>query len=135
MKNIRRKFDILYHLQEPDDFEPVDNCITSVLGQEVELTDEFKANYEKWLDREVFGTNIQWEQLLGKTLILLIIFGCCLFDARKTIDKNCQFNLILDDIGHIENIDRNIAVQGASLQSEGLDMLHHNGQAEQVTTI
>ena len=54
-----------YHLQEPDDFEPVDNCITSVLGQEVELTDEFKANYEKWLEREVFGTNIQWEQLLG----------------------------------------------------------------------
>ena len=52
-------------MQEPDDFEPVDNCITSVLGQEVELTDEFKANYEKWLDREVFGTNIQWEQLLG----------------------------------------------------------------------
>ena len=31
----------------------------------MELTDEFKANYEKWLDREVFGTNIQWEQLLG----------------------------------------------------------------------
>ena len=55
----------MYHLQEPDDFEPVDNCITSVLGQEVELTDEFKANYEKWLEREVFGTNIQWEQLLG----------------------------------------------------------------------
>jgi len=50
---------------EPDDFEPVDNCIASVLGREVELTDEFKANYEKWLDREVFGTTIQWEQLLG----------------------------------------------------------------------
>merc|ERR1712058_114264 len=47
------------------DLEPVDNCIASVLGREVELTDEFKANYEKWLDREVFGTTIQWEQLLG----------------------------------------------------------------------
>ncbi len=25
------------------DFEPVDNCVNSVLGQEVELTDEFKV--------------------------------------------------------------------------------------------
>ena len=53
----------------------------------------------------------------------------------RTIDKNCQFDLILDDVGHIENIDPNIAVQGASLQSEGLNVLYHNGQAEQVTTI
>merc|ERR1712241_427944 len=89
---------------EPDDFEPVDNCITSVLGQEVELTDEFKANYEKWLDREVLNTSIQWEQLL-------------------------------DDVGHIENIDPNIAAQEASFRSEGLNVLYHNGQAEQVTTI
>ena len=43
----------------------MDNCITSVLGREVELTDEFKSNYEKWLEREVFGTTIQWEHLLG----------------------------------------------------------------------
>lgn len=46
------------------DLEPVDNCIVSVLGQEVELTDEFKANYEKWLDREVYNTQIEWEHLL-----------------------------------------------------------------------
>ena len=59
-----------FYFQEPDDFEPVDNCIASVLGREVELTDEFKANYEKWLDREVFGTTIQWEQLLGDYLIV-----------------------------------------------------------------
>lgn len=50
---------------EPDDFEPVDNCISSVLGREIELTDEFKSNYEKWLEHEVFGTTIQWEHLLG----------------------------------------------------------------------
>ena len=54
---------------------------------------------------------------------------------KKTINKNCQFDLILDDVGHIENIDPNIAVQGASLQSEGLNVLYQNGQAEQVTTI
>ena len=53
----------MFSLQESD-FEPVDNCIASVLGQEVELTDEFKANYQTWLQREVFNTEIQWELLL-----------------------------------------------------------------------
>lgn len=48
-----------------DDFEPVDNCIISVLGQEMELTDEFKANYTIWLEREVFKNEIRWEQLLS----------------------------------------------------------------------
>jgi len=47
------------------EFEPVDNCINSVLGQEVELTDEFKANYERWLEREVHNTQIDWDQLLA----------------------------------------------------------------------
>jgi len=46
------------------DFEPVDNCVNSVLGQDVELTEEFKANYEKWLQREVYNTQIDWDQLL-----------------------------------------------------------------------
>jgi len=49
---------------EEADYVPVDNCINSVLGQELELTDEFKANYEKWLDKEVFQTEIDWDQLL-----------------------------------------------------------------------
>ena len=44
--------------------DPVDNCLSSVLGQEVELTDEFKANYERWLDKEVYGTQIEWDHLL-----------------------------------------------------------------------
>lgn len=55
------------HHQELADFEPVDNCINSVLGQELELTDEFKANYEKWLHREVYNTQIDWDQLLSPT--------------------------------------------------------------------
>jgi len=50
--------------QEESDFEPVDNCLSSVLGQEIELTDEFKANYSTWLEREVYNTEIQWELLL-----------------------------------------------------------------------
>ena len=40
------------------------NCLASVLGQDVELTDEFKANYQTWLQREVYNTEIQWELLL-----------------------------------------------------------------------
>ncbi|XP_059091844.1 striatin-interacting protein 1-like [Tigriopus californicus] len=48
------------------DYEPVDNCLSSVLGQDVELTDEFKQNYEKWLEREVLNMEIQWEMLLDK---------------------------------------------------------------------
>ena len=40
--------------------------MNSILGQTVELTDEFKANYEKWLQREVYNTEIKWELLLSK---------------------------------------------------------------------
>ena len=52
------------HTFQEDDFDPVDNCLTSVLGQEIELTDEFKANYNIWLQKEVYNTQIQWELLL-----------------------------------------------------------------------
>ena len=45
-------------------FEPVDNCLASVLSQEVDLTDEFKRNYERWLHKEVYSMEIQWELLL-----------------------------------------------------------------------
>ena len=56
-------FQAFFYFQESD-FEPVDNCLSSVLGQEIELTDEFKANYSTWLEREVYNTEIQWELLL-----------------------------------------------------------------------
>ena len=45
-------------------FDPVDNCLASVLSQEVDLTDEFKRNYERWLHKEVYSMEIQWELLL-----------------------------------------------------------------------
>ena len=51
------------------EFDPVDNCINSVLGQEIELSDEFKQNYEKWLHREVYNTNIDWDQLLSTNML------------------------------------------------------------------
>ncbi|KAB7497187.1 Striatin-interacting protein 1 [Armadillidium nasatum] len=47
------------------DFEPVDNCITSVLGRHVELTEEFKKHYEIWLQQEVLSTTIDWDQLVS----------------------------------------------------------------------
>lgn len=46
------------------DFKPVDNCILSVLGQKVELSDEFKRNYEHWLDQEVFSNQVDWDEIL-----------------------------------------------------------------------
>lgn len=50
-------------LQDPD-LEPLDNCVTSVLGRPVELTEEFKRHYEVWLQQEVFSATIDWDQLL-----------------------------------------------------------------------
>ncbi|KAL3853320.1 hypothetical protein ACJMK2_016869 [Sinanodonta woodiana] len=46
------------------EFKPVDNCILSVLGQKVELTEEFKENYELWLNMEVYSNQVDWDQLL-----------------------------------------------------------------------
>ncbi|KAK4301846.1 hypothetical protein Pmani_026037 [Petrolisthes manimaculis] len=52
-----------WYLQDPD-LEPLDNCVTSVLGRPVELTEEFKRHYEVWLQQEVFSATIDWDQLL-----------------------------------------------------------------------
>uniref|UniRef100_A0A8C5JR16 Striatin interacting protein 1 n=1 Tax=Junco hyemalis TaxID=40217 RepID=A0A8C5JR16_JUNHY len=46
------------------DFVPVDNCLQSVLGQRVELPEDFQLNYDLWLEREVFSRPISWEELL-----------------------------------------------------------------------
>ncbi|KAK7072993.1 Striatin-interacting protein 2 [Halocaridina rubra] len=53
-----------YGNQVDSDFEPLDNCVTSVLGRPVELTEEFKRHYEVWLQQEVFSAAIDWDQLL-----------------------------------------------------------------------
>lgn len=46
------------------DMEPVDTSVTSVLGVNVELSDEFKQHYELWLQQEVFQRSINWDELL-----------------------------------------------------------------------
>ncbi|XP_059894984.1 striatin-interacting protein 2 isoform X4 [Gadus macrocephalus] len=48
------------------EFTPVDNCLQSVLGQRVELPEDFQYSYELWLEREVFSQPIQWEGLLER---------------------------------------------------------------------
>ncbi|MBN3298416.1 STRP2 protein, partial [Amia calva] len=53
-----------YDKNQNVDFTPVDNCLQSVLGQPVELPEDFQYSYEMWLEREVFSQPIQWEQLL-----------------------------------------------------------------------
>ena len=45
------------------EFETVDNSLFSVLGQEIELSEDFKENYEKWLNTEVFETKVDWNQV------------------------------------------------------------------------
>lgn len=56
-----------YGSNSDPDYEPVDNCPQSVLGQTIELTDEFKKHYYLWLQQEVFQTTIKWEELLDNS--------------------------------------------------------------------
>lgn len=50
--------------QRNPDLVPVDNCLQSVLGQNVPLPDDFHTTYDLWLEREVFSKPICWEELL-----------------------------------------------------------------------
>ncbi|KAH8869772.1 Striatin-interacting protein 1 [Schistosoma japonicum] len=53
------------HWIDPE-YKPVDNCLMSVLSQPVQLSDEFKQNYEKWLEEEVFSVPINWSHVLAR---------------------------------------------------------------------
>lgn len=46
------------------DFKPIDSFAVGVLGESVELSDEFKHNYERWLDMEVHFNQVDWDQIL-----------------------------------------------------------------------
>ncbi|XP_063071308.1 striatin-interacting protein 1 homolog isoform X2 [Engraulis encrasicolus] len=50
--------------QTNPEYLPVDNCLQSVLGQSVDLPEDFQMNYDLWLEREVFSKPISWEELL-----------------------------------------------------------------------
>ncbi|XP_077663387.1 striatin-interacting protein 2 [Eretmochelys imbricata] len=53
-----------YDKSQDSEFAPVDNCLQSVLGQRLELPEDFHYSYELWLEREVFSQPICWEELL-----------------------------------------------------------------------
>uniref|UniRef100_A0A8D0G7C2 Striatin interacting protein 2 n=1 Tax=Sphenodon punctatus TaxID=8508 RepID=A0A8D0G7C2_SPHPU len=53
-----------YDKPQDSDFAPVDNCLQSVLGQKLDLPEDFHYSYELWLEREVFSQPIHWEELL-----------------------------------------------------------------------
>ncbi|XP_001372567.1 striatin-interacting protein 2 isoform X1 [Monodelphis domestica] len=53
-----------YDRPQDSEFAPVDNCLQSVLGQKLELPEDFYYSYELWLEREVFSQPICWEELL-----------------------------------------------------------------------
>ena len=46
-----------------NEYDEYDLNIHSVLDSSVELSEDFKNAYEKWLEREVFSAPIEWEQL------------------------------------------------------------------------
>lgn len=50
------------------EFEPVDNCLSSVLGTSHDLSDNFKKHYSLWLEQEVFNNSVEWEQLLVESI-------------------------------------------------------------------
>ncbi|XP_060516087.1 striatin-interacting protein 1 isoform X2 [Cylas formicarius] len=53
-----------YTFVNDNEFEPVDNSISSILGTDYELSENFKEHYQLWLEQEVFGTPVEWEKLL-----------------------------------------------------------------------
>lgn len=68
---IRHNVDLFnYHHYEsngdhyPADLQPVDNDFHSVLCQHVKFSDRFKKDCGKWLDREVYNTVVNWDELL-----------------------------------------------------------------------
>lgn len=44
-----------------NEFLPYDNDINSVLGANIELGEDFKNNYEVWLEQEVYNSEINWD--------------------------------------------------------------------------
>ncbi|KAI5644394.1 hypothetical protein NE865_03501 [Phthorimaea operculella] len=47
------------------DLTPLETDINCVLEMNIELDDEFKDNYELWLEQEVFNNEINWDVLLS----------------------------------------------------------------------
>lgn len=58
---------LLESLAESDLMQSVDTNFMSVLSKDFQLTSDFKNNYDTWLQREVYSTQIDWDLLLSST--------------------------------------------------------------------
>ena len=72
---IRHNVDLFnYHHYEtkgkpyPPDLQPVDNDLHSVLSQKVKFSENFKKDCTKWLEREVYSTVIDWDELIDESV-------------------------------------------------------------------
>jgi len=72
-----------FDLTSMSDFEPVDNCLQSVLSFEPVYSERFKRHYEKWLENEVFKHQINWEVLLESTKGI---------SGKLQVDENAQLS-------------------------------------------
>ncbi|XP_057304902.1 striatin-interacting proteins 2-like [Hydractinia symbiolongicarpus] len=73
---IRHNVDLFnYHHYEsngthyPSDLQPVDNDLHSVLSQKIRFSEQFLKDSSKWLDREVFNTNVDWDELIDENYL------------------------------------------------------------------
>jgi len=57
----------VFDSRDPE-YQPCDNYVVSVLGVRYELTEQFKFNCERWVEREVLKAKIDWDQLLKRNL-------------------------------------------------------------------
>jgi len=57
----------VFDSKDPE-YQPIDNYVVSVLGVRYELTDQFKFNCERWVEREVLKAKIDWDQLLKRNV-------------------------------------------------------------------
>lgn len=45
-------------------YQPSNFNVVSVLSEEIPLSEDFKNNYEEWLDQEVFGCPVDWDAVV-----------------------------------------------------------------------
>jgi hypothetical protein len=72
LKNCMERFNVFYYendgQQNPNPFgvelQPLDTNYLSILGQDIELSQVWKDNYEKWLEVEVFKHQTNWDEVL-----------------------------------------------------------------------
>lgn len=64
LRNQVDRFNKRRYIDPPID-TPTVPCLASVLSIPVHLEDDFKNNYEQWLEQEVYNSNINWDCLLS----------------------------------------------------------------------